>query len=66
MHLSLFLQYGIVMDAGSTHTALYVYRWLGDPANRLNGTGVVKQIASDSCGEKGKQCNCMLYYCTWT
>ncbi|KAM9820545.1 ectonucleoside triphosphate diphosphohydrolase 2 [Neosynchiropus ocellatus] len=32
--------YGIVLDAGSSHTALYVYKW---PADKHNGTGVVTQ-----------------------
>ncbi|KAI4816849.1 hypothetical protein KUCAC02_009150 [Chaenocephalus aceratus] len=32
--------YGIVLDAGSSHTALYIYKW---PADKLNGTGVVTQ-----------------------
>lgn len=33
-------QYGIVLDAGSSHTALYIYKW---PADKQNGTGVVTQ-----------------------
>ncbi|CAK6965097.1 ectonucleoside triphosphate diphosphohydrolase 2 [Scomber scombrus] len=32
--------YGIVLDAGSSHTALYIYKWLAD---KQNGTGVVTQ-----------------------
>ncbi|XP_058473849.1 ectonucleoside triphosphate diphosphohydrolase 2 isoform X2 [Solea solea] len=32
--------YGIVLDAGSSHTALYIYRW---PSDKHNGTGVVTQ-----------------------
>ncbi|XP_029025795.1 ectonucleoside triphosphate diphosphohydrolase 2 [Betta splendens] len=32
--------YGIVLDAGSSHTALYVYKW---PADKQNGTGLVTQ-----------------------
>ncbi|XP_041825329.1 ectonucleoside triphosphate diphosphohydrolase 2 [Melanotaenia boesemani] len=32
--------YGIVLDAGSSHTALYIYKWPGD---KQNGTGVVTQ-----------------------
>ncbi|KAF4791383.1 ectonucleoside triphosphate diphosphohydrolase 1 [Turdus rufiventris] len=35
------LQYGIVLDAGSSHTNLYVYEW---PAEKENDTGVVKQV----------------------
>ncbi|XP_061867500.1 ectonucleoside triphosphate diphosphohydrolase 8-like [Colius striatus] len=34
-------KYGLVFDAGSTHTALYVYRW---PADKENGTGIVSQV----------------------
>ncbi|XP_016426664.1 ectonucleoside triphosphate diphosphohydrolase 2-like [Sinocyclocheilus rhinocerous] len=40
--------YGIVLDAGSSHTALYIYRW---PADKLNGTGVVTQHSE--CHVKG-------------
>ncbi|KAM4634123.1 ectonucleoside triphosphate diphosphohydrolase 2 [Polymixia lowei] len=32
--------YGIVLDAGSSHTAMYIYKW---PADKQNGTGVVTQ-----------------------
>uniref|UniRef100_A0A8C0GSL6 Ectonucleoside triphosphate diphosphohydrolase 1 n=1 Tax=Chelonoidis abingdonii TaxID=106734 RepID=A0A8C0GSL6_CHEAB len=34
-------QYGIVLDAGSSHTNLYVYEW---PAEKENDTGVVHQV----------------------
>ncbi|NXO49529.1 ENTP8 diphosphohydrolase, partial [Aramus guarauna] len=34
-------QYGLVFDAGSTHTALYIYQW---PADKENGTGIVSQV----------------------
>ncbi|XP_024155717.1 ectonucleoside triphosphate diphosphohydrolase 2 [Oryzias melastigma] len=40
--------YGIVLDAGSSHTALFIYRW---PADKQNGTGVVTQHAE--CHVKG-------------
>ncbi|KAK5851737.1 hypothetical protein PBY51_023265 [Eleginops maclovinus] len=40
--------YGIVLDAGSSHTALYIYKW---PADKLNGTGVVTQHTE--CHVKG-------------
>ncbi|KAM8837091.1 ectonucleoside triphosphate diphosphohydrolase 1 isoform 2-T2 [Spinachia spinachia] len=33
-------KYGIVLDAGSSHTALYIYEW---PAEKDNNTGRVKQ-----------------------
>ncbi|KAJ4926558.1 hypothetical protein JOQ06_008731, partial [Pogonophryne albipinna] len=41
--------YGIVLDAGSSHTALYIYKW---PADKLNGTGVVTQHTE--CHVEGK------------
>ncbi|KAJ8263136.1 hypothetical protein COCON_G00155930 [Conger conger] len=34
-------QYGIVFDAGSTHTALFLYKW---PGAKENNTGVVSQV----------------------
>ncbi|XP_027326792.2 ectonucleoside triphosphate diphosphohydrolase 8 isoform X1 [Anas platyrhynchos] len=41
-------QYGMVFDAGSTHTALYIYQW---PANKENGTGIVSQV--ETCTVNG-------------
>uniref|UniRef100_A0A3Q1FAS5 Ectonucleoside triphosphate diphosphohydrolase 1 n=1 Tax=Acanthochromis polyacanthus TaxID=80966 RepID=A0A3Q1FAS5_9TELE len=41
--------YGIVLDAGSSHTALYIYAW---PAEKDNNTGRVEQ--THSCKVKGK------------
>ncbi|XP_073210795.1 ectonucleoside triphosphate diphosphohydrolase 1 isoform X1 [Lepidochelys kempii] len=35
------IKYGIVLDAGSSHTNLYVYAW---PAEKENDTGVVHQV----------------------
>ncbi|XP_053181789.1 ectonucleoside triphosphate diphosphohydrolase 2-like [Scomber japonicus] len=32
--------YGIVLDAGSSHTSMYIYKW---PADKINGTGIVTQ-----------------------
>ncbi|XP_069022217.1 ectonucleoside triphosphate diphosphohydrolase 2-like [Embiotoca jacksoni] len=40
--------YGIVLDAGSSHTAMYVYKW---PAEKQNGTGIVTQHSQ--CHMKG-------------
>uniref|UniRef100_A0A1A7Y0E5 Ectonucleoside triphosphate diphosphohydrolase 2 b n=2 Tax=Iconisemion striatum TaxID=60296 RepID=A0A1A7Y0E5_9TELE len=40
--------YGIVLDAGSSHTDLYIYKW---PADKQNGTGVVTQHSE--CHVKG-------------
>ncbi|XP_059803239.1 ectonucleoside triphosphate diphosphohydrolase 1 isoform X3 [Hypanus sabinus] len=37
------LKFGIVLDAGSSHTALYIYQW---PAEKMNNTGLVKQLTS--------------------
>lgn len=34
-------QYGVVMDAGSSHTSVYTYRW---PAHKENDTGRVEQL----------------------
>uniref|UniRef100_A0A8C5PNL6 Ectonucleoside triphosphate diphosphohydrolase 1 n=1 Tax=Leptobrachium leishanense TaxID=445787 RepID=A0A8C5PNL6_9ANUR len=42
------IKYGIVLDAGSSHTSLYVYNW---PAEKENDTGVVKQV--EECKVEG-------------
>ncbi|MBN3272493.1 ENTP2 diphosphohydrolase, partial [Polyodon spathula] len=42
------LQYGIVLDAGSSHTAMYIYKW---PANKENDTGIVSEHSQ--CKVKG-------------
>ncbi|XP_025058849.1 ectonucleoside triphosphate diphosphohydrolase 8 isoform X3 [Alligator sinensis] len=34
-------KYGMVFDAGSSHTALYIYQW---PADKENNTGIVSQV----------------------
>jgi len=34
-------QYGVGLDAGSSHTLLYVYKW---PAQKHDGTGIVEQV----------------------
>lgn len=41
-------QYGIVLDAGSSHTSVYIYKW---PAEKDNNTGRVEQ--THSCQVKG-------------
>lgn len=41
-------KFGIVFDAGSSHTSLFVYRW---PADKENDTGVVSQALA--CEAKG-------------
>lgn len=45
------LQYGIVLDAGSSHTSVYIYEW---PAEKDNNTGRVAQ--RHVCQVKGKGC----------
>ncbi|KAI3372576.1 hypothetical protein L3Q82_022703 [Scortum barcoo] len=40
--------YGIVLDAGSSHTSMYIYKW---PADKQNGTGIVTQHSE--CHAKG-------------
>lgn len=42
------VKYGIVLDAGSSHTNLYIYKW---PAEKENDTGVVQQL--EECQVKG-------------
>ncbi|XP_066207579.1 ectonucleoside triphosphate diphosphohydrolase 3 [Saccopteryx leptura] len=42
------LKYGIVLDAGSSRTTVYVYQW---PAEKENNTGVVSQTCK--CSVKG-------------
>ncbi|XP_073808312.1 ectonucleoside triphosphate diphosphohydrolase 2 isoform X2 [Danio rerio] len=40
--------YGIVLDAGSSHTSMFIYKW---PADKQNGTGIVSQHSE--CRVKG-------------
>lgn len=42
------VKFGIVLDAGSSHTSLYIYKW---PAEKENDTGVVSQV--EECKLKG-------------
>lgn len=48
-------QYGIVLDAGSSHTSMFIYKW---PADKENDTGIVGQHSS--CNVRGKA------PCAWT
>ncbi|KAF4079205.1 hypothetical protein AMELA_G00190170 [Ameiurus melas] len=41
-------RYGMVFDAGSSHTALFLYQW---PGNKENNTGIVSQTLT--CDVKG-------------
>ncbi|XP_067087399.1 ectonucleoside triphosphate diphosphohydrolase 2-like [Osmerus mordax] len=40
--------YGVVLDAGSSHTTMFIYKW---PADKVNGTGIVTQHSE--CHVKG-------------
>ncbi|XP_014026890.2 ectonucleoside triphosphate diphosphohydrolase 2 isoform X1 [Salmo salar] len=40
--------YGVVLDAGSSHTTMYIYKW---PSDKQNGTGIVTQHSE--CHVKG-------------
>ncbi|KAK9392251.1 ectonucleoside triphosphate diphosphohydrolase 2 [Crotalus adamanteus] len=42
-------RYGIVLDAGSSHTAMFVYKW---PSDKENETGIVSQHSD--CHVKGE------------
>ncbi|XP_052412295.1 ectonucleoside triphosphate diphosphohydrolase 2 [Carassius gibelio] len=42
------LMYGIILDAGSSHTSMFIYKW---PADKENGTGIVSQHSE--CHVKG-------------
>ncbi|XP_053570244.1 ectonucleoside triphosphate diphosphohydrolase 3 [Bombina bombina] len=44
------LKYGIVLDAGSSRTTVYVYQW---PAEKENNTGVVSQTYKCNVNGKG-------------
>nr|KAF6455874.1 ectonucleoside triphosphate diphosphohydrolase 1 [Rousettus aegyptiacus] len=44
------IKYGIVLDAGSSHTTLYIYKW---PGEKENDTGVVNQL--EECKVKGQR-----------
>ncbi|XP_069465888.1 ectonucleoside triphosphate diphosphohydrolase 8-like [Ambystoma mexicanum] len=41
-------KYGVVFDAGSSHTSMFVYTW---PADKENDTGIVSQLSM--CNVKG-------------
>lgn len=57
---SIFLsQYGVVLDAGSSHTSMYIYKW---PADKQNDTGIVTQHSE--CHVKG-ECVKWIWNHTW-
>lgn len=46
------VQYGVVLDAGSTHTNMFVYKW--KVSDIIKGTALVKQIGQCVVTDKGK------------
>lgn len=51
-------QYGIVLDAGSSHTSMFIYKWRAD---KENDTGIVSQhSACDVSGEGPPSTRCSL------
>lgn len=49
--ISFFVQYGVVLDAGSTHTSMFVYNW--KVSDIFQGTALVKQIGQCTVTDKG-------------
>lgn len=47
----------MVFDAGSSHTALYIYQW---PADKENDTGIVSQV--EACTVAGKWAHAFLSF----
>lgn len=43
-------QYGVVFDAGSSHTSMFIYKWNGE---KFNQTGLVMQDGP-KCNVAGK------------
>ena len=47
------VNYIVVLDAGSTHTAVFVYRWRDNPALAENGANLhLEQLAAQHCEGK--------------
>jgi hypothetical protein len=42
-------QYVVIIDAGSSHTDLYIYKW---PSEKVNGTGLVVEDSKMVCQRK--------------
>ncbi len=47
------------MDAGSSHTAMFIYKW---PADKQNGTGIVSQHRE--CHAKGEYLMINVLWCS--
>ena len=60
--ITFFLQYGVVFDAGSSHTSAFVYKWPGNKRSR--GTAVPVDEIYDATEDKGiRQILCALKIC---
>ena len=53
-----YFQYGIVFDAGSSHTSMFIYRWEG---TKINLTAVATQDGA-KCNTQGKVSPCLLHW----
>ncbi|KAJ6651952.1 hypothetical protein lerEdw1_015894 [Lerista edwardsae] len=53
-------KYGIVLDAGSSHTAMFVYKW---PADKENDTGIVSQhsMCDVEAGHRGTKAQVLFF-----
>ena len=48
----IYFQYGVVLDAGSTHTDMFIYKW--KISDVVDGTGLVVEIGNCTVTDEGK------------